>query len=121
MIAIVIGVIVLVILLIWQIQKSMSYDAIMAECTDMYVSRMRGRGIRFKRGKAVYVYTYMGKEYEFKEKSCFGSPRRKVGEMHKIHVNRNKPWKCITSEENTTAAFELAMGIMLILGGIIML
>lgn len=118
MVGLVLGGLILVILLIWQIQKWMSYDVVMAECIDIYIRRTRGTGINFKRSKAVYVYTYLGKEYEFKEKTCFGSPKRKVGEVHKIHVKKSKPWICITSEENTRAAFEFLLGIMLIMGGI---
>lgn len=117
MVGIILGGIILVILLAWQIQKCVSYDAIRAECTDIYIRRTYGTGIRLKRSKATYVYTYRGNKYEFKEKSCFGSPKRKAGEIHKIHVNKNKPWKCITSQENTTAALELVLGILLIFVG----
>lgn len=119
MFPLILGSVVLVILLIWICQKYMMYVPIMGECVELYEESVNGGGIFVRHSQAVYVYIYCGKKYTFKEKNCFGSAKRKVGEFHKIYVKKKQPWKCITSEENTTAAYEFALGIILFLVGIV--
>lgn len=114
MICIVIGGGILVILLIWQIQKWKLYEPIMAKCSGITI---KNRGFN-KSSNASYIYTYGGNKYIFKEKYWYGSTKRQEGEMHKIHVMRNKPWKCITSDENTLAVYELIFGIMIFVSGL---
>lgn len=119
MFAIVLGSVILIILVIWIFQKYKLYDPVMGKCVEVSTKSVNGGGLFVNHSKAVYIYTYCGKEYTFKEKNYFGNAKRKVGEFHKIYVKKSKPWKCITSEENTTAVYEFALGIIMLVGGII--
>lgn len=84
------------ILLVWLYQKYKKHEPIMAECVDIIVRRNR----RTRSYCAVFEYKYDGREYEFKEKCGTIRNKRKVGEMYKIYVNKDKPWKCLTAQEN---------------------